>query len=107
MEIKELKEKLKLIENLGFIDFKKAPKTIGVYLLRKEGKLVYIGSSLNLKRRLRGLFSNNPTQHILNKRVPREYYRNCSIKILEVDNIRDAKALEYFLIAKFNPPLNK
>lgn len=107
MEINHLKEILKQIEKIDFVDFRKAPESVGIYLLHKKRKLVYIGSSLDLKRRLKGLFSNKPTRHVLNKRVPKGYYKNCLIKILAMGDINDARAVEYFLIARLKPLHNR
>jgi len=69
MELEELKEMVENIINQKFSDWKKTTKLTGVYILYKKDSISYIGSTKDLKKRLRGLFSNNPKRHILNKRV--------------------------------------
>src|SRR3989344_7799341 len=99
--INKIRSYIYKIRSSDFINFRGAPKNVGVYILYKNSSVVYIGSTKSLKRRLNSLFSNNPKRHVLNKRVKQGYYKDCSVKILEINDIHEARALEYLLIAIF------
>lgn len=68
------------------------PECVGTYLFIIESGEIYIGSSANVYKRL--------VQH-------KTKYQIKNINIYQTRNTMDAKILEYYLIRKFNPSLNK
>jgi hypothetical protein len=94
---------------LGHIE--KLPQSAGAYALYRNGKLVYIGATDNLRRRLRSLRSES---HIVTWRLrskygphpgPRAYINQCLLKVLELD-IMTAKLAAQIGISTFQPELN-
>jgi len=96
----------------------KPPKSPGVYMLFFAGELKYIGSSGNLKKRLRtNLISGNRKSHtLINKLCELKKWDvsttvsflrdNAEIKLIATETEDDAKILEEILITIYQPYYN-
>src|SRR3989337_1574779 len=83
------------------INVTKVPEKPGVYLFKgKEGKVLYIGKALNLRKRLKGYL--NPTD----TKTVRLVQRIISFETLPVASEIEALILEANLIKKFQPEYN-
>lgn len=101
----------------------------GVYIIYKGNKIIYIGSAGKgnhvLRFRIGDLFfySESPRtdyrfHHYLSRKLIekgefktigdlRNFYLNkCKIKLIETESIKEARAIEYILIAIFQPKYN-
>lgn len=71
-----------------------APTTPGVYAFYENGKVVYVGSSVNVSRRIR--------QHLLSY----ERFRHYAMKVRPSRRYGDWLMIELRLIKRLNPLLN-
>lgn len=83
------------------IEINKIPEKIGVYLLKdKNNKVIYVGKSVNLKKRIK--------QHLESKslKTKKLLEETKSIEILELNSEVEAILKEAELIKKFDPTYN-
>lgn len=81
---------------------RKIPNNTGVYIFYKDNKVLYVGKSVNIKKRVQSYFSKNINDtkiSLLKKRANR-------IKYIKTLNEFDALLLEAKLIQKNKPPFN-
>lgn len=83
-------------------DFKKIPKTPGVYLfLGSNQKVLYVGKATSLKQRLNQYFQSNVA-----RRIGEMVSQAKKIKFYTLDSILEATILESNLIKKYWPKYN-
>lgn len=81
------------------------PKTACVYFLMNDIELCYIGSAINLKRRIRRHNNElNPGIYLGNKLLVPNYFN--SIYYIKISNKKERIKLEYQLIEEFMPKWN-
>jgi len=100
------------------IDGKQIPKTPGLYLIYSRSRLIYVGETSNLKRRLLGDHKHNTEGSAFRiaikkykkmqaeKAISGYILKNCSFQFIEVEDKLRRKRLEHFAIAVLNPLLN-
>ncbi|MGO4545604.1 GIY-YIG nuclease family protein [Paenibacillus sp. 2TAB23] len=80
------------------------PSSPGCYLMRnKDGRMIYIGKSKNLRSRLRSYFSKKHTH----KKIIQLVQEIASIEVVLVNNEAESLLLENNLIKKHKPPFNR
>lgn len=117
----KLNELLSCDTYLFSIEPKRVAEDPGVYIIhdKTRGKVLYVGESENLKRRL---FTNHRSgnrrgsafRRALSKwknidnetEIKRYIIQNCSFQILQISDKLERKRLEHFTIAALNPILN-
>ncbi|GIW65985.1 MAG: UvrABC system protein C [Candidatus Parcubacteria bacterium] len=83
------------------IEINKIPEKIGVYIFKdKNNKILYVGKSINLKKRIAEYFKNK------NIKINNLLQDTNKIEILELNSEVEAILKEAELIKKFDPPYN-
>jgi hypothetical protein len=83
----------------GYAEFSKRgtlPEYSGIYFVAEGNQIVYIGQSVNIKRRF---ILHHRAMDFADLNDPRVYWKSCEVKDLQI--------IEKGYIAKFNPLLNK
>jgi len=121
-KIELLKEKFSELVNSDFKSWKEVKnldKICGVYSIYDDTKkIIYIGSTGNLKVRL-GTDLRHYSTHILIRKLKKDrnftddkdafnfISERCLFHVIRCDNKREAEAVEHFAIWILDPPLNK
>lgn len=85
--------------DIGSIDI---PKSAGIYLMKKNNKVIYVGKAKNLKNRILSYFNKNHEDYKTNELV-----KNLDdIEFILTNNELDALLLENNLIKKYTPKYN-
>jgi hypothetical protein len=83
---------------------RRLPGASGVYIMKdREGAVIYVGKSRNLKRRVSSYFATRSLHH---PKIARIHEKLRSIEILPTDNEIEALLLEMELIKTFRPAIN-
>jgi hypothetical protein len=86
----------------GFL--RQLPSANGVYMMMDfRGKILYIGKSRNLKRRVSSYFT---PRALSQPKIAKIHAHLHSIEILRTDNEVEALLMEMRMIKDFNPPIN-
>jgi excinuclease UvrABC nuclease subunit len=123
--IQKLKQNMNRLLAIQEVPLSKAspPKSPGVYMIYFNGELQYIGSSEDIKRRIKtNLLSGNKESHTLINKLctlknwsideVRNFLKTAAtIKFIDTETEDDAKILEHVLVAihhpYYNTPLKK
>jgi hypothetical protein len=81
------------------------PETAGVYIMRsRTGKMIYVGKSRNLKRRIRSYFA---PRALKTAKIARIHHRLYSLDFVPAISELEALLLEMRLIRDFRPEINR
>ena len=95
---------IELAEESPFLDFKKIPKTPGVYkFLGNKNQPLYIGKAKNLNSRLRSYFSRSSSK---NQKIKSLVEETRELNFTKTNNELDALLLEQHLIKEYLPKYN-
>ena len=95
---------IELAEESPFLDFKKIPKTPGVYkFLGNRNQPLYIGKAKNLNSRLRSYFSRSSSK---NQKIKNLVEETRELNFTKTNNELDALLLEQHLIKEYLPKYN-
>lgn len=84
---------------------KSLPKSPGVYLMRdKSGRVIYVGKAKNLHQRLQSYFVTTEQLDSKHAGIREQMY---SLETLDAGSELEALLMEYDLIQKYNPPINR
>ena len=96
-------------EELSWADRKSSPKEAGIYLIYKDGELVYIGETSNIYDRL--THHENGNGSALKEKIenytgiePTSYLMSCTLKTIPIKLGR--LEVEKYLISRYNPIYN-
>jgi excinuclease UvrABC nuclease subunit len=96
------------------------PMKTGVYVISEQNRVLYVGSALDLDRRLKHnllgtmgqiaqphTFGRKLVEKFGDKETARRYLRqNCRLRILVTENLQEARVLEQFAILLLKPEYN-
>ena len=95
------------------------PNDPGVYVFEKDGEFLYVGSAVDLDRRLKhdlmGSMGQERQPHPFGKKLmkrfgdkekAKDFLKRCELRICITENGREARVLEQVLIYLLNPKFN-
>jgi len=83
---------------------RRLPDASGIYMMMDfRGRILYVGKSRNLKRRVSSYFTPRALSH---PKIAKIYAHLRSIEILKTDNEVEALLMEMRVIKDFRPPIN-
>jgi excinuclease ABC subunit C len=83
---------------------RRIPELPGIYKYRdKDGKIIYVGKAINLKKRVNSYFTRNNSHDIKTQRLVSKI---CSIEFVVTEDEREALLLENNLIKEHQPKFN-
>jgi len=91
----------------------------GVYVFEEDGRFLYVGSAVNLNRRLKQdlmrsmgqrkqphTFGKKLMKRFGDKEKAKDFLRRCGLRICVTENEREARVLEQVLIYLLDPKFN-
>jgi len=95
------------------------PEGPGVYVFEEDGRFLYVGSAVDLNRRLKhdliGSMGQRKQPHTFGRKLmkrfgdnekAKDFLRRCGLRICRTENEREARVLEQVLIYLLNPEFN-
>jgi len=95
------------------------PEGPGVYVFEENGRFLYVGSAVDLNRRLKhdlmGSMGQRRQPHTFGKKLmkrfgdkekAKDFLRRCGLRICRTENEREARVLEQVLIYLLDPEFN-
>lgn len=114
-------EKYRQLNNLSRGSFYDAvPSSPGVYVISEDSHVLYVGSAVDLDRRMKHdllgtmgqvaqphTFGQKLMKKLGDRAVARKYLReSCNLKLLLTDSLQEARTLEQCFILLLNPEYN-